>query len=169
MTSDILLPGLILFVVVYSFFKNKESYASFLKGVKNGLSLFSDVYPTMLAMNFAIHLLRNTKILTLVSSLFSSIFTFVPGCIFPMALFRPLSGSVTLALMGDIFETYGVDSLEGIMASIIQGSTDTTFYVISLYFAHVGVKHIKNSLWIGLIADFAGISAAILLSIAFFS
>lgn len=169
MISDILLPLLILFVFVYAFFKRTNSYNSFLEGAKDGLFLFVNVYPTMLAMSFAINLLRTSHVLDLVSNLLGFIFPFVPNTIIPLALFRPFSGSATLALLVDIFANVGVDSFEGIMASIIQGSTDTTFYVISLYFAHVQIKHIKNSLSIGLVADIAGISAAILLTIAFFS
>lgn len=169
MISDILLPGLVFIVVLYAFMKNKNSYTAFMQGCKDGLVLFLDVFPTMLAMNFAIHLLRSTNVLDMFSSLFAYLFDFIPSSIFPIALFRPFSGSATLTLMVDIFEHFGVDSLEGVMASIIQGSTDTTFYVISLYFAHVGVRNIKNSLFIGLIADIMGILSAILLSIAFFS
>ena len=86
-----------------------------------------------------------------------------------MMLFRPISGNASLAVMIDIFKTLGVDSFAGQMASIIQGSTDTTLYVITLYFASVGVKKIKNSLAIGLISDLAGITMSILLTFYFFS
>lgn len=144
-------------------------YNAFLKGAKEGLELFVNVYPTMLAMSFAINVMRTSQVLDYISIILSKVFTFIPAEIIPMSLFRPISGSATLALLIDIFKVKGVDSFEGIMASIIQGSTDTTFYVISLYFAHVGVKNIKNSLNIGLIADLAGITTAILLTITFFS
>ena len=86
-----------------------------------------------------------------------------------MMLFRPFSGTASLAIMIDIFKTLGVDSFSGIMASIIQGSTDTTLYVITLYFGSVGVKKIRNSMFIGLISDLAGIAMAIFLTITFFS
>lgn len=169
MISDILLPILILSVFAYAIFKKGDSYHSFLEGAKDGLLLFINVYPTMLAMSFAINLLRSSHVLEFVSNILGTLLPFIPHSIIPLALFRPFSGSATLALLVDIFANYGVDSFEGIMASIIQGSTDTTLYVISLYFAHVQIKHIRNSLTIGLIADLAGISAAILLTIAFFS
>ena len=83
--------------------------------------------------------------------------------IFALSLFRPISGGASLAVMIDIFKTSGVDSLAGKMASVIQGSTDTTFYVITLYFSTVGITRIRNSLWIGLFADFVGISMGIIL------
>lgn len=169
MDDTLLLPLLILFIFVYAFFHQSDSYASFLRGAKEGLELFISVYPTMLAMSFVINLMTASHLLQVVSNLLHYIIPFVPQCVLPMILFRPFSGSASLALMAEIFKTQGVDSFAGIMASIIQGSTDTTLYVISLYFAHVKVKHIKNSLIIGLIADVAGICAAILLTIAFFS
>lgn len=154
---------------MYAFFKSNNAYNSFLNGVKDGLFLFVQVYPTMLAMSFAIELLRSSKILDYFSYLISIICKDLPSQIIPMVLFRPFSGSATMALLVDIFKTCGVDSFAGIMGSIIQGSTDTTLYVISLYFAHIGIKNIKNSLSIGLIADIAGISMAILLSYLFFA
>ena len=89
--------------------------------------------------------------------------------IWPMVIFRPISGSASLAVLVDIFQVCGVDSLAGNMASIIQGSTDTTVYVITLYFSSVGIRRIKNALAIGLLADVAGISMAILLALYVFA
>lgn len=159
--------GLIIFIFGYAFTKKNNSYDSFLRGAKDGLILFIQVYPTMLAMSFAINLLRSSNLLSLISSFISSFINFIPADVVPMLLFRPFSGSATLALLVDIFKNSGVDSISGIMGSIIQGSTDTTLYVISLYFAHVKVKNIKNSLKIGLVADVAGMSMAILLTLLF--
>ena len=93
----------------------------------------------------------------------------LPASIWPMVFFRPISGSASLAVLVDIFQNVGVDSLAGQMASIIQGSTDTTLYVITLYFSSVGIKKIKNALSIGLIADAAGIGMAVLLALVFLS
>lgn len=140
-----------------------------MEGAKDGLFLFPNIYPTMLAMSFAVNLLRSSGLMEFIAGYLSKLISFIPVEIIPMALFRPFSGSATLAILADIFKTSGVDSLSGIMASIIQGSTDTTLYVITLYFAHVGVKNIKNSLSIGLVADLAGMSAAILLTLLFFT
>lgn len=169
MVSDYFLIGVIMLIFLYSFFKKSDTYHSFMLGVKDGIYLFTQVYPTMLAMSFAIHLLRSSNVLSYVSNGISKLINFIPTEVIPMILFRPFSGSATMALLVDIFEMYGVDSLAGIMGSIIQGSTDTTLYVISLYFAHVGVSNIKNSLKIGLVADIAGISMAIILTLLFFT
>lgn len=164
-----MLPLLILGIFLYAFWKKKNAYDSFMEGAKDGIFLFPNIYPTMLAMSFAISLLRTSGLMNFISSILSSFISFIPVDIIPMVLFRPFSGAATLAMLADIFQSSGVDSLSGIMASIIQGSTDTTLYVISLYFAHVGVKNIKNSLSIGLIADIAGIGAAIFFTLLFFT
>lgn len=151
-----------------AFIKKVNAYDAFLKGVKEGLLLFIDVYPAFLAMMCAITLLRESGVMNVITNFFENFTTTVPSEIWPMIFFRPISGSASLAVMIDIFKTSGVDSLAGIMASIIQGSTDTTLYVITLYFSSVGIKKIGNSLKIGLLADIAGISCAILMTLLFF-
>ena len=80
-----------------------------------------------------------------------------------MAVLRPISGSSTLAILNYIFEVSGPDSFIGRLASIIQGSTDTTFYIITLYFGCVGIKKIKYALWAGLFADLIGITASLII------
>ena len=117
---------------------------------------------------FAINLLRASGILDLLSKLFSNVIN-INSSLWTMILFRPFSGTASTAIMIDIFKNIGVDSFEGIMASIIQGSTDTTLYVITLYFGTIGVKKIKNSMFIGLISDIVGISVAVVLTFIFFS
>lgn len=166
--TSYILPVLVCIIIVFAIFKRVNAYGSFVDGVKDGLHLFSGIYPALLAMMCAISLLRESGLMELFSHTIAHVITFLPTDIVPMILFRPISGNASLAVLIDIFKTCGVDSLEGIMASIIQGSTDTTFYVISLYFSTVGIKKIKNSLAIGLLADAAGISMAILLTVFFF-
>ena len=88
----------------------------------------------------------------------------IPLDILPMAILRPISGTATLAIMNDIFINYGPDSYTGRLASVLQGCTDTTIYVLALYFGSVGVKKIRYSLSVGLIADLIGITVAFILS-----
>ena len=166
--TDVLLPLLLLFVVVHGLIKKIDVYGVFMKGVKEGLQLFVSIYPSLLAMMCAITLLRVSGLMEKIIAMFSFI-EVIPSSIWPMVLFRPISGSASLAVLIDIFQTHGVDSFAGMMGSIIQGSTDTTFYVISLYFSHVQVKYIKNALSIGLLADLAGIAMAIALTWLFFT
>ena len=87
----------------------------------------------------------------------------VPIEIFPMIIMRPISGSSSLAILNNIFENFGPDSFAGRLASVIQGSTDTTFYILTLYFGSIGIKKIRYALWAGLFADLLGILSAIFL------
>ena len=162
------MPVFTIIILVVSLYKKVDSYSAFIKGVKEGIGLFHDVFSSMLAMMFAINLMRESGLLDLLSKVFSNILN-LNTSIWTMILFRPFSGSASTAVMIDIFKTLGVDSFEGIMASIIQGSTDTTLYVITLYFGTIGVKKIKNSMFIGLISDIVGISIAVVLTFLFFS
>lgn len=166
--TQYILPILILFIVCFALCKRVNAYTSFIEGVKEGMGLFYSIYPALLAMMCGISLLRESGLMDMFSNMISSGISFLPSDVIPMIIFRPISGSASLAVLIDIFKTCGVDSIEGIMASIIQGSTDTTLYVITLYFSTVGIKKIKNSLAIGLLADLAGISMAILLTLIFF-
>ncbi|WP_273401609.1 spore maturation protein [Traorella massiliensis] len=169
MVTNLILPLFIFLILVVSLIKKVDSYSAFLKGVKEGFLLFNDVFGSMLSMMFAINLLRMSGLLDFIANIFASSILKIEPSLWAMMLFRPFSGTASLAIMIDIFKYLGVDSFSGIMASIIQGSTDTTLYVITLYFGCVGVKKIKNSMAIGLISDIVGISMAILLTFLFFS
>ena len=128
-----------------------------------------DMYPVMVAMFLAIQFLKQSELLMDCSHLMYRHIQMIPASIWPLIVFRPISGSASLALMIDIFKVYGPDSLEGILASVIQSSTDTTLYVLTLYFGSIQIKNTKNALFIGLFADVVGISIAILLVLLFFS
>lgn len=163
-----ILPCLVLVIVAIALVKRVNAYHAFIDGVKDGMSLFFDIYPALLAMMCAISLLRESGLMDVICNSIAGYVRGIPKEIWPMVFFRPISGNASLAVLADIFKTCGVDSLAGTMASIIQGSTDTTVYVITLYFSSVGIKKIKNSLAIGLIADVAGIAMAIFLTLYFF-
>ena len=169
MVTNLILPLFITIILIVSLVKRVDAYSAFLKGVGEGFLLFNDVFSSMLSMMFAINLLRVSGLLDFIAQMFSNLFLNVDSSLWAMMLFRPFSGTASLAIMIDIFKNLGVDSFSGIMASIIQGSTDTTLYVITLYFGCVGVKKIKNSMVIGLISDVVGISVAILLTFLFYS
>ena len=166
--TSYILPLLVLFICVIALLRRVNAYHSFIEGVKDVIFLFSDIYPALLAMMCAITLLRESGLMEVICNGIATYIEGIPKEIWPMVFFRPISGNASLAVLVDIFKTCGVDSLQGIMASIIQGSTDTTFYVITLYFSSVGIKKTKNALPIGLLADVAGIAMAIFLTVWFF-
>ena len=166
--SLIFIPLLIVFAIIYSLIKKKNAYASFLKGTGEGLDLFKEVFPSVMAMFLAVSLLKASGIIDDLALLLDKI---IPGIkdftsIVPMVIFRPISGSASIAVLDAICKD-GADSFPCKMASTIQGATDTTIYVLSLYFTSVGIKKWKHALKVGLIADVAGITLGILLAVLF--
>ena len=166
--TNLILPIFVILILFVSLIKKVDSYHAFIHGVKEGFLLFNDIFSSMLAMMFAINLLRNSGVLDFIANVFSKLILDIDSSLWAMILFRPFSGTASMAIMIDIFKNLGVDSFSGIMASIIQGSTDTTLYVITLYFGSIGVKKIKNSMTIGLISDVVGICVALGLTFLFF-
>jgi spore maturation protein B len=167
--SLIFIPILIVFVLIYSIKKKNNAYSSFLKGSKEGLGLFQEVFPSVLAMLLCVTLLGSCGIIDDFKLFISDI---IPGFnnfidIIPMVIFRPISGSASIAVLDQICAS-GPDSFICKMASTIQGSTDTTIYVLSLYFTTVGITKWKHALKVGLLADFIGISVGIILTLIFF-
>ena len=156
---------MVLLIIIYSF-KYVDVYDSFILGVKGSFSILKSLFPTMLAMILGVNIFINSGLLDFIISLFRKVFIFinVPEKIIPLALIRPISGSASLAILNNIYSIYGPDSLVGIIGSIMQGSTDTTFYIITLYFGSVGIKKIRYALIAGLFADLIGIVASIVIS-----
>lgn len=167
--SKIFLPIMILIIVFYGVFKKVNIYDSFLEGAKEGLVTSFNIFPSIVAMIFAINIFLDSNFLNVVMHFFKPIFgKNIPVEIIPMALLRPISGTGSLAIMNDIFKTFGPDHFIGRLASVLQGCTDTTVYVIALYFSSVKITKIKYSLWVGLFADLVGIITAIILTNLFF-
>nr|MDA3929399.1 spore maturation protein [Prolixibacteraceae bacterium] len=170
--------GVILFSVIISFilmaFRKKVNvYETFIEGAKDGFKTAVKIIPYLIAILVAIGVFRASGALDyiidsiewVVSSLgFNT--DFVEAL--PTAFMKPLSGSGARGMMIDAMNTHGADSFVGRLASTFQGSTDTTFYVLAVYFGSVGIKRTRHALACGLIADFAGIIAAIFVAYLFF-
>ena len=168
--SIIILPLIVLVIVIYGYKKQVNIYDSFLKGVYEGLKTCVSIFPNIIAMIFAVNLLISSGF---VEYIFSFLTPFLDKYnlstdIFTMAFFRPVSGNASLAIMNNIFENFGPDSLMGRLASTLQGSTDTTFYVLALYFGSVGIKKTRYALGVGLFADLVGMAMAFVLVYLFF-
>ena len=168
--SKVILPVIILIIIIYGVKKKINIYETFLEGAKEGLVTTFTIFPAIIAMIFAINIFLDSNFLEFVIKLISPIIGNVkyPIELFPMAILRPISGTASLAIMNDIFASYGADSFAGRLASILQGCTDTTVYVIALYFGTIKVTKIRYSLWVGLFADLVGIVMAIILTNLFF-
>ena len=168
--SIIILPIIVLSIIIYGYKKRINIYDSFLKGVLEGLKTSLTVFPNLLAMIFAVNILISSGIIDTVFSFlnkFLSIYNLSTD-ILSMSLIRPISGTASLAIMNNIFEVFTPDSIMGRLASTVQGSTDTTFYVLALYFGSIGVKKTRYALSVGLFADLVGIVMAFVLVYIFF-
>lgn len=157
--THFVIPAVVLFIIFYGLVKGVEIYDVFLDGVKEGLGMALKIFPTMFAMVISIDVLVKSNIIRDVTGLIEPVLSFLkfPGELLPLAVMRPISGSSSLVLMNDIFVNYGPDSFLGRVASVIQGSTDTTIYILGLYFSSIGIKRIKYSLIVGLLADLCAI------------
>ena len=163
--ASIIIPLITLIVIIYGLYKKVDIYNSFLKGIDEGLKLCLTLFPTIMAMIIAINLLINSNILTMVCNLLANVLIKInfPSEILPLAILRPISSSASLIVMNDILKVYGPDSYLGKIASIIQGSTDTTIYILSMYFTSVGIKKTKYSLIVGLLTDLSCVIFAIII------
>lgn len=163
--GNYLIPVVVLLIVIYAIKKKVSIYDSFVTGAKEGLELGISILPYLVAMLFATNVLLKSNILNNIFNLFTPIFNFlkVPIEILPMAIIRPISGNASFAVMIDLIKKFGVDSFLGRLAATLQGSTDTTIYVLSLYFGSVGIKKIGHAMWAGLLTDLVAVIVSIIL------
>lgn len=168
--SKIVIPLFVVGIIIYGARKKVDVYNSFLSGAKEGLITSFNIFPAIIGMVFAINLFLNSGVINFVLGWLSPIFKLlsVPLSILPMALLRPISGTASLAIMNDIFINYGPDSYMGRLASVLQGCTDTTIYVLALYFGSVKISKTRHALGTGLFADLIGIIMAFVLVSVFF-
>lgn len=178
LTQSALISNIILFSLVISFicgavYKNINAYEAFTDGAKEGFETAITIIPFLVAMLVAIGVFRASGALELIIGLIRywvHMLGLDPRFIdaLPTALMKPFSGSGARAMMVDTMQVHGADSFTGRLASIVQGSTETTFYVLAVYFGSVGIKNIRHAAACGIIADFFGIIASIFIAYWFF-
>jgi spore maturation protein SpmA len=171
--GNLILFSLIMLFVGWGWFKKNDIYSDFIDGAKQGFDVAIRLIPYLVAMLVAIGLLRESGVLDALVWLLASLFEalglntdFVQAL--PTALMKPLSGSGARAMMLETMNSHGVDSFPATVAAIMQGSTETTFYVLAVYFGSVGIRHVRHAIGCALLADLAGISTAILAGYWFF-
>ena len=144
--------------------KNKV-FDTFLKGAKEGLEIVINLFPTLLGIFLAVGALRSSGIIEQIVRLIEPLLNIlnIPAQIMPLALLRPISGSASMAVATDIMTQYGVDSKIGLIASVIMGSTETTFYTIAIYTSSVGIKKTRYILAAALIADIVGMLVSVVI------
>lgn len=162
--ANLLIPLIAMTVIIYGLYKKVNIYDSFINGVSEGLKMSLEIFPTIMAMVIAINIITSSGIINYLTEILSYPLSLIkfPSEILPIALLRPISSSASLIVMNDILKIYGPDSFLGMLASIIQGSTDTTIYILGMYFSSVGIKKIKYSLIVGLLADLSCIIIALI-------
>lgn len=162
--ANIILPFIVLIIVGYGIYKQVAVFDVFLDGVKEGLTMTIQIFPTIIAMIISVNIFLKSNILELVINFLNPLFNFLkfPKEILPLAVLRPISGSSSLIILDNILKNYGADSFIGRVASVIQGSTDTTIYILGLYYGSIGVKKIKYSLLVGLMVDISCIIIALI-------
>jgi spore maturation protein SpmB len=171
--ANILLMTVIIIFIIAGMRKHVNVYDAFIEGAKEGFKTAVRIIPYLVAMLVAIGIFRASGAMDM---LVGGVGKLVAVCggntdfvgALPTALMKPLSGSGARGMMVDAMTTYGPDSFVGRLSCVMQGSTDTTFYILAVYFGSVGVRFTRHAVACGLIADFAGTIAAILIGYMFF-
>ena len=156
--TDYLVPLLLFFTCALALRKKEDAYGLMLEGAQEGLRLVISLIPTLVLLLTAVTMLRASGGIQLLSNWCAPAFRFFgipPECAM-LVLIRPISGSAALAVGAELMGNYGVDSLIGRTAAVMLGSTETTFYTISVYFGAAGIKRTRYTVLAALLADFAG-------------
>ena len=173
LVSNVILFSLVMLFIAGAVIKKVNAYEAFIDGAKEGFETAINIIPYLVAMLVAIGVFRASGALDLLASGLRNIVLsmnlddrFIDAL--PTALMKPFSGSGARAMMIDTMQTFGADSFAGRLSSIVQGSTETTFYVLAVYFGSVGIKNVRHAVGCGLAADISGILTAIAVAYWFF-
>lgn len=158
-----IIPMVILLIICTGLWKKVKIYEIFVDGAREGFNVAIRIIPYLVAILCAIAAFRASGAMEFISAAISPITAAIgmPAETVPLALVRPLSGSGALGLMSDLITNYGPDSFIGRLASTMMGSTETTFYVLAVYFGAVGIRKARYAVAAGLLADVAGILASV--------
>ena len=164
MTSYIL-PTIFITVLGYALFKKVKIFDVFLIGAKKGANSCLNILPTLVGLVVAISMMRASGVLDFLADLLSPMLSVLhfPTDVLPLALLKPVSGSGALAMIKDIFQNAGVDSVSGKLASVMLGSSETTFYALAVYYGATKVKNTRYTVFAAVVADIVGIIASVLL------
>jgi spore maturation protein B len=157
------IPLLLLLIPIYGFCKRVPVYETFVEGAEEGFYTAIKIIPFLVGMMIAISVFRASGAMGFAVQTIKPLLMKVgaPPEILPLAVMRPLSGSGALGMATELMRVYGPDSMIGRLASVMQGTTDTTFFVLTIYFGSVGIKRFKYAVITGLSADITGLIASI--------
>ena len=156
--TDYIIPVILLLVSSYALHKKESSYDLMLDGAAEGLKLLIAILPALILLLTAVHILKASGAVEILSAFLAPVFSIlgIPPETAILVLIRPISGSAALAVGADLMAQYGVDSLIGRTAAVMLGSTETTFYTISVYFGAAGIRKTRYTIPAALLADFVG-------------
>tara|TARA_B100001094_G_scaffold318006_1_gene361078 strand:+ start:126 stop:695 length:570 start_codon:yes stop_codon:yes gene_type:complete len=159
-----ILPGLITAMVLFGAIRGVKVYEAFLKGAKEGLDLALSIIPYLVAILGVVSMLRASGAVNAMVNSIGRVFTAIgfPAEVLPLAILRPLTGSGAFAVTAELTKTHGADSAIGLIATTMNGSTETTFYVLAVYFGSVGITRARYAVAAGLSADIVGAVASVL-------
>ncbi len=165
------IPSLLFFIPLLAFLRGIKVYETFVSGASEGFSTAIKIIPFLVGMLVAVSVFRASGAMELLVKLFDPLMGMIraPVEILPLAIMRPLSGGGALGIAAELIGTHGPDSFIGMLASTMQGSTDTTFYVLTVYFGSVGIHRYRYALALGLMADISGLLASIFIVNLLFS
>lgn len=161
--SDAVIPVLVMSIVTFGAWRKVRVYEAFVVGAKEGWTVAIVIIPYLVAILGAVGMFRGSGAMDMVAGLVGGLTEplGMPAEVLPQAIVRPLSGSGAYGLMAELLTTHGPDSKIGYLTSVLQGSTETTFYVLAVYFGAVGVFRVRHAAWAGLAADAVGAAAAV--------
>ena len=156
--TDYLVPLILIFTSALALRKKENAYSILLEGASEGLEVLKSILPALVLLMTAVHMLRSSGAAELLSSLLAPCFSFfgIPPETALLVLIRPISGSAALAVGAELMAEYGVDSQIGRTVAVMLGSTETTFYTISVYFGAAGISKTRYTIPAALFADFIG-------------
>ena len=169
--SLFMVPLLLVGIPLYGVLKKQPVYELFVEGAAEGVQMALQILPYLLAMLVAISVFRASGAFQALAGLLTPLTDAlgIPAAVLPLALTRSFSGSGALAMTADILQQEGPDSFTGLLASVLQGSTDTTFYILAVYFGAVGIKKYRYALTVGLAADAASFLSSFIICLLLFS
>lgn len=169
MITAMIAPIIMGVVGIYALFKRVDVFSALAGGAADGLKTVGRIFPALVALLSAVYMLRASGVLEAVTSFLSPALSLlgIPSETAPLMLLRPISGSGALAVGSELIERYGADSFIGRTAAVMLGSTETTFYVIAVYFGAAGIKKSRHAIPSALVADLVGFCMAAL-TVAFF-
>jgi spore maturation protein B len=156
--SNWIIPSTMAFILCYGLFKKVDIFQTFLEGAKEGITTSIQILPALVALMTGVGMFQSSGALDVLSNLLSPVTDLcsIPKEVIPLALLRPISGSGSLVVFEDLLSTHGAESMIGRIASVLQGSTETTFYTIAVYFSAAKISKTRYTLFCALAADLTG-------------